>query len=416
MTLSFGERLEQARRAMTTVCVTGTNGKTTTTSMIEAIVAASGEAAARVTTLGAWVGGEQVAAEATSDAFLDAMERAAARGVKTAAIETTSQALAEGFAAMWPARVAVFTNLSRDHLDYHGTPEDYLAAKAQLFMRIEAGGVAVLNAADPSSALLDEVTPPGVSRRGYAARAVDGACVRLPLTLEAEQVSVSRAGTRIRLAGSRLGDALGRELALRVLGEVHAENALGAAVAADALGYASAAIRAGLEGFAGVPGRFQLVLDRPLVVVDFAHTPDALERTLSLARSLVAADGGRVVCVFGCGGERDQGKRAEMGRVAGRSAEVVVLTSDNPRSEDPEAILRAILEGTAGTPASVERELDRAVAIRRGIELASPYDIVVIAGKGHEQTQIWGKRALPFDDVAVVRAVGRAGPSEGDLS
>jgi UDP-N-acetylmuramoyl-L-alanyl-D-glutamate--2,6-diaminopimelate ligase len=147
-----------------TVCVTGTNGKTTTTSMVEAIVAAAGEPSARITTLGSWVAGQLIAEDATSEAFSLTVRRAREVGVKTLAIETTSQALAEGFAAIWPADVGVFTNLSRDHLDYHGTPERYLAAKAQLFMHLREGGTAVLNAADGSSALLDEVTPPGVGR------------------------------------------------------------------------------------------------------------------------------------------------------------------------------------------------------------------------------------------------------------
>jgi UDP-N-acetylmuramoyl-L-alanyl-D-glutamate--2,6-diaminopimelate ligase len=387
-----------------TVCVTGTNGKTTTTSMVEAIVAAAGEPSARITTLGSWVAGQLIAEDATSEAFSLTVRRAREVGVKTLAIETTSQALAEGFAAIWPADVGVFTNLSRDHLDYHGTPERYLAAKAQLFMHLREGGTAVLNAADGSSALLDEVTPPGVRRACYAARALDPGASHLPLSLSALRVEVHRGGTTITLAPSPLAEALSFSITLRIVGEVHAENALAAALAASSLGYPPRAIVEGLERFAGVPGRFQIVHDRPLVVVDFAHTPDALSRTLALARKLVSRRGGRVVCVFGCGGGRDPGKRPEMGRAAALGADVVIVTNDNPRGEDPDAIADAVMAGAAG-PGQVSRILDRAGAIARGIELADPYDIVVVAGKGHERTQLLGGLTVPFDDAEVVKTV-----------
>jgi UDP-N-acetylmuramoyl-L-alanyl-D-glutamate--2,6-diaminopimelate ligase len=401
--------LADIHRASRTACVTGTNGKTSTTSMIEAIVAASGEPTARITTLGAWVNGSPIAEEATHEAFVQAVRAAAAAGVRTLAIETTSQALAEGFAGEWPADVGVFTNLSRDHLDYHGSPEHYLAAKAQLFMQLREGGCAVLNAADPASALLDEVTDPATRRLAYAARPRAPECAGLPVALEATRVEVGRAGTLLELAPSPLAEALGGSLRLRVLGEVQAENALGAALAAWALGYEPATILRGIESFTGVPGRFQPVHEHPLVVVDFAHTPDALRRTLRQARGLVAGRQGRVICVFGCGGNRDAGKRPEMGRVAAEEADVVLVTTDNPRDEDPADIAAQILAGTAGS-AHVSQEPDRAAAIARGISGAGPYDAVVIAGKGHERVQIVGERVVPFDDAGVARAVC------GDLS
>jgi UDP-N-acetylmuramoyl-L-alanyl-D-glutamate--2,6-diaminopimelate ligase len=212
---------------------------------------------------------------------------------------------------------------------------------------------------------------------------------------------------------SPLADALGGRLDLGIVGEVHAENALAAAVAAHALGYPPAVIREALQRFRGVPGRFERVSDRPLVVVDFAHTPDALERTLALARNLVRAEGGRVVCVFGCGGDRDQGKRREMGRIAGNAADHLVLTNDNPRSEAPELILDMVEEGVreGGTP-GVLRIYDRARAIEAGVRLAGKNDIVVIAGKGHESTQTLGDQVVPFSDAAVARdalAAAKAG-------
>jgi UDP-N-acetylmuramoyl-L-alanyl-D-glutamate--2,6-diaminopimelate ligase len=270
-------------------------------------------------------------------------------------------------------------------------------------MALPADGVAILNVADPASALLDEVTPPGVLRLGYAARPPDPACAAIPLTAYAEAITVDERGTHARLAASPFGDALGGRLDLALIGGVHVENALAAALAGHALGYTIATIRAALATFAGVPGRFEVVHRRPLVVVDFAHTPDALARTLSVARSLVVARGGRVLCVFGCGGDRDPGKRREMGAIAGASADVVVVTSDNPRREDPEVIADAIAEGASEGGAHLVRLMDRASAISKAVELATAADIVVIAGKGHEKTQVVGDRALPFDDVAHAR-------------
>lgn len=407
--------------AFSTAAVTGTNGKTTTTSMIEAIVATSGEPHARVTTLGAWVSGEPVVEGPTLEAFARAIELGAAAGIRTLALETTSRALAEGFAHRWPARVAVFTNLSRDHLDYHGDPEHYLAAKAQLFMLLPPDGCAVLNACDPASALLDEVTPKGVRRLAYAGQRsrIVPECAALPLALAAARVEVTRAGTRAVLEPGELAGALGGELSLAVVGEHNVDNALAAALAAHALGYEAPVIARGLASFAGVRGRFERVFGDPAVVVDYAHTPDALDRTLELARRLAGA--GRVVCVFGCGGGSDPGKRAEMGRVAAHWCDDVIVTSDNPRDEDPAEIARAIVAGAAGEGGAargrrqVDREvcltteLDRGLAIRRAIEIAElgRGDIVVIAGKGHETTQWIGQSTFPFDDAEVARVACR---------
>jgi UDP-N-acetylmuramoyl-L-alanyl-D-glutamate--2,6-diaminopimelate ligase len=329
--------------------------------------------------------------------------------VRTLAVETTSEALAEGFARGWPAHVGVFTNLSRDHLDYHRTPEDYLAAKAQLLIGlVDPGGVAVLNAADPVSALIDEVTPPGARRLWYAARTPDPACAGMPLALAAlpDGITIDDAGTHALLAPSPLATLLGGRLDLALVGAMHVENALAAALAAHALGYDADAIRDGLSRFAGVPGRFQIVQRRPTVVVDYAHTPDALARTLVVARGLAATTGGRVCCVFGCGGDRDPGKREEMGAIAVAHADRVIVTNDNPRHEDPIAIACAIERGAKATEYATPlvRLLDRAGAIRRAVEEAGEADIVVIAGKGHEKTQRVGDHELPFDDVDVARA------------
>ncbi|MCA9675407.1 MAG: UDP-N-acetylmuramyl-tripeptide synthetase [Myxococcales bacterium] len=392
-------RFGRAHGALRTAAVTGTNGKTTTTTMIQAIVAAAGEPSARVTTLGAWVAGETVEAATPNETFLAAVERAVERGVKTLALEVTSKALAGGLARRWRPHVAVFTNLTRDHLDLHGTVEHYLAAKAQLFLNLPRGGVAVLNADDPASTLVREVVPPGATVRTFSRRGADA-------TLSAIAVTTSPRGTELTLAPSRLGDALGGRLSLAVTGGVHAANALGAALAADALGYGADAIRDGLRGFTGTAGRFQIIGTAPLVVVDYAHTPDGLDGTLTTARELIAAAGrGRVICVFGCGGGRDRGKRPEMGAIADRLADVVVLTNDNPRHEDPAAIAAEIRAGVPAPAATWHQELDRAAAIELALAAAGADDLVVIAGKGHEEDQEIRGVKVPFSDVAVARAV-----------
>ncbi|HEY4122464.1 MAG TPA: UDP-N-acetylmuramyl-tripeptide synthetase [Byssovorax sp.] len=392
------------------VYVTGTNGKTTTTTMIAAIAAAAGEVDARVTTLGTFVGGEKIASAPTLEAFQLLLDEAARRGARCVAVEAASQALAEGFAHRFPPDVGVFTNLTRDHLDYHGSFEHYLASKAQLFVNLRAGGVAVLNACDPSSALLAELTPPGVERRAYATRQVTPACAALvdgAVGVGAMRVNVSREGTRVRLLPGPIQKKLGTEIQLRVIGDVYADDALAAAVACDALGFDGGAIKLGLESFAGVPGRFQIVREAPLVVVDYAHTPDALARTLDTARLLARQSAGRVTCVFGCGGDRDPGKRGPMGALAAELSDVVIVTTDNPRAEDPARIADAIVAGAAAAPrarAKVTRVADRAEAIAQAIRSAAEADVVIIAGKGHEAMQIIGDVEHPFDDAAVASA------------
>jgi UDP-N-acetylmuramoyl-L-alanyl-D-glutamate--2,6-diaminopimelate ligase len=328
--------------------------------------------------------------------FLETVERAVAAGVRTLALEVPSKALASGIARQWPPHVAVFTNLTRDHLDVHGSPEAYLAAKAQLFMALPPGGTAVLSGDDPSSALLGEVMPPGVRVERFSARGGGG-------ELAASAVEVRPGATRMQLAPSPFARELGGVLELAVTGGVHAQNALGAALAARAAGYPAAAIRAGLASFRGVPGRFEAVGERPLVVVDYAHTPDGLVGTLATARELCRG-GGRVICVFGCGGDRDRGKRPQMAAVVDERADVAVLTTDNPRHEDPAAIAADVRAGAAAPRARWIEELDRARAIELAIELARPDDLVVIAGKGHEQVQEVGDEERPFSDVEVARA------------
>jgi UDP-N-acetylmuramoyl-L-alanyl-D-glutamate--2,6-diaminopimelate ligase len=386
------------------VGVTGTNGKTTTTTWVatalRALAASKGTGpVARATTVGFFLDDEEVAVEKTYAGFVDAMRSCFDRGGRHAAIELTSEALAQGFARAWPCRVGVFTNLTHDHLDAHGSAEHYLASKAQLFVALPAGGTAVLNAADPVFELLSEVMPPGVDVLSYAVPARGAVHGRPDVVAGVVDVSWSR--TRIvcdvREGASALA-GLPRELSVRAIGEVYAENALAALLGAVAAGVPPAMAAAALEAAAPPPGRFEVVHERPYVVVDYGHSPDALARTVQTARKLTK---GALYVVFGAGGQRDREKRAPMGEAA-RPADHVILTSDNPRAEDPAEIARAIASGLQGH-ASVRTELDRRAAIASAIASARADDVVLIAGKGHETEQQVGQATRHFSDVEVAK-------------
>jgi UDP-N-acetylmuramoyl-L-alanyl-D-glutamate--2,6-diaminopimelate ligase len=378
-------------RDVHTIGVTGTNGKTSTTLMIGAALGTLATPVAQVTTVGSFLDREPFAATADYAGFLATMRAARERGGRFAAIELTSEALALGFARAWPCRVAVFTNLTRDHLDAHGSAEHYLASKAQLFMQLPPGGSAVLNGADPAAALLAEVVPAHAQLLRYAAPSRGAIDPRT--TLVAEAVDLSWQGTRVRVAGAEID-----ELALPVIGEVFAENGLAALAGAIAAGVDARAAAGALAAMPPPPGRFEVVAADPHVVVDYAHTPDALRRTLATARRLCR---GELWVVFGAGGQRDQPKRPLMGDAA-TEADRVVLTSDNPRGEDPAEIARQIAAGLGGR--AYDTILDRARAIATAVREAAAADVVVIAGKGHESTQTIGGETRSFSDREVARA------------
>ena len=366
---------------LTTVGVTGTNGKTSTTLYLASALGAaplgSAPPVAAVTTIGAFIGADRFDTSNDYNGFLRVMRSALDRGARHAAIELTSEALAAGFVHGWPCAHGVFTNLSRDHLDAHGSAEHYLASKAQLFMQLPRGGSAVLNAADPASPLLEEVLPPGVDVVRYAVDPAD--------------VAISWGGTTLEIA------SLGT---LRVpnIGVVYAENALAAWTAAVAAGVDREIARDRLAATPAVVGRFEVLHagEGPRAVVDYAHTPNAIARTLATARSLTS---GRVILVFGAGGERDVDKRPLMGQAA-MAADVVVVTNDNPRGEDPAAIAQAVGEGLRDHPEK-HVELDRRAAIEAAVALADDDDTVLIAGRGHE------RHPLSDSDIAR-RALGLA--------
>ncbi len=380
---------------MLTVGVTGTNGKTTTTRWIATALGALGGPVASVTTVGAFLDDAPVEARADHAGFLGVLDAAFRRGGRHAAIELTSEALSLGFAQAWPCRVGVFTNLTHDHLDAHRTPEHYLASKAQLFLQLPAGGAAVLNAGDASAQLLAEVVPVGVRRLFYAS---DARCGGAATDLLVRGIEPSWSGTRFELVpGTELG-AQPLVMQVRGIGDVYAENAAAAVLGAWAAGVSIDAAVERVGRAPAPPGRFEVIGSAPHVVVDYAHTPDALARTLATARRLCA---GQLCVVLGAGGNRDRSKRAPLGSAAG-AADRIVLTSDNPRDEEPAAIAAEIRAGTAGH-SGVEVLLDRSLAIAAAVRGAGAGDVVVVAGRGHETEQEVQGRRIPLCDVEVVR-------------
>ena len=358
---------------------------------------------AQATTLGSFLDDEPFPAAKTWEGFVATMRAAEARGGRFASIELTSEALLGGFAKAWPCMVGVFTNLSHDHLDAHGSPEHYLASKAQLFVHLPKDGAAVLNGCDEAGVLLEDVVPRGVRVLRYGVPGRGPA--KAALHVHARKVELSWAGTTVHLdAAKELG--IPDALRVRAVGEVFAENGLAALLGAVAAGVPGEQAANAIAGAAAPPGRFEVVHERPYVVVDYAHTPDALMRTLRAARTLTR---GKLALVFGAGGNRDKAKRGPMGKAAA-AADRVLLTSDNPREEDPVAIASAIRRGIQGR-CEVLMELDRAAAIARAIAEAGEEDVVLIAGKGHEKEQIVGDEVHPFDDAEVARraAASRAG-------
>lgn len=390
----------------TTVGTTGTNGKTSTTFLLAHALRGAGASSVAITTLGYWIDDElQSDLPRSLAGFHEAFRRAHARGIRRAAVECTSKALAEGYAKRWRFDVGVFTNLSPDHLSTHGSWEHYLAAKAQLFVHLGPGRTAVLNAADPHALLLDRAIPTDVERVWFCAPS------RGPrlhdAELEAATVAIDADGTHVRLQPSAVAARLGGELRVRMVGDVFAENALAAAAGALAAGIPGDAVVRGLARCPPVPGRFEIVHRDPIVAIDYAHSPDALARTCDTARALAR---GRVLVVFGAGGESTPEKRHPMGVEVGARADVAIVTNDNPRREDPVAIAAMVEAGVReGGRAELRVELDRERAIEIALALATADDVVVVAGKGHEEGQVIGGQTLPFSDAAAVRrALGGA--------
>lgn len=386
---------------LTVVGVTGTNGKTTTTYLLEGIAEAAGLVPGVVGTVETRIGGRPLAGELTTPEApqLQALfARMLAEGVGMVAMEVSSHALSMGRVDGTRFAAAVFTNLSHDHLDFHGSFDDYFEAKARLFEPGRARSAAV-NVGDPYGAeLARRVGGQGIETLTFAP---PEASVAGPVSVTASSVRLDRGGTTLTLVAPDYGAPI--EVRSPLVGAFNVSNVLAATAAALAAGVELPTVASGLELPVRVPGRFEPV-DRGqqfLAVVDYAHTPDALAHVLRAARDLAA--GHRVLVVFGCGGDRDRDKRPAMGAVAAELADAAYVTSDNPRSEAPGAIVDEIL---GGVPAGVEPvvELDRRAAIARAVRDARPGDVLVVAGKGHETGQVVGAEVLPFDDREVVGA------------
>lgn len=381
------------------VGVTGTNGKSSTTRFVWAGLGADVDhPVARVTTVDAAVGDDVRPPPVDHDTFLALMRTLHERGGRRAAIEATSATLGLGFARAWPFRVGVFTNLGNDHLRTHGSFEHYLASKAQLFVALAEGGAAVLNAGDVHSELIAEVLPDGVRALWFAG---PGEALDRAVDLRVCEADPSRAGLRLVLAATAELGAIPRHLRVRVVPRFQAGNIAAALLACVALGVPAGPAAQAIAACEAPRGRFEIVdatPDRPTIVIDYAHTPEALTAALSDARALCR---GRIVLVFGAGGDTDPGKRAPLGHAAA-AADVVWLTSDNPRNEDPRAIVDDLRAGLPNTQSRVE--LDRGRAIALAIADAGPEDLVLIAGRGHEQVQEIGGRRLAISDHELVQA------------
>ena len=381
------------------VAVTGTNGKTSTVEMVRQLWRMSGFSAASIGTLGVTTGDDRVTTGLTTPdvvTFLSNVAGLAREGVSYVAFEASSHGLDQYRTEGLRVSAAAFTNLSRDHLDYHGTMEAYLAAKLRLFREVLADdGVAVVWADDAASAGVAEVA------RGRGLRVISVGTTGETLKLVSREPTLLGQGLVIAAEGKT------HKVNLPLIGAYQAANALTAAALVIASGGDIAATLANLARLQPVRGRLEravIARSGAPVYVDYAHTPDALEAAIS---ALKPHAGGRLIVVIGAGGDRDMGKRREMGAVAAAMADVVIVTDDNPRSEDPAAIRAMVLEGaTAATEIGSRRD-----AIGAAIAQAGPQDIVLIAGKGHEQGQIVGGLVLPFDDVSVAREMAALSPS-----
>ena len=385
-------------RELKLVAITGTNGKTTTAHIVASIVEAAGEKVAVLGTVGYRIGDERFEAAHTTPEASDVqrfLRRAADAGCRVAVMESSSQALDLHRCDALSVAAAAFTNLTQDHLDYHGTMENYFDAKLRLFDGRTGSrpGVSVVNADDEYGARLAR------ELRGAGARVVTYA-IRAGADVAARGVEFSLGGNRFEL----LTPGGARPMRSPLVGQPHVYNVLAASACALSLGYDLDVIERAVGRCAGAPGRFERVAHAGdfAVVVDYAHTDDALSNVLRTARD-VAARGARVITVFGCGGDRDRTKRAPMGEAAAGLSDVVVLTSDNPRTEDPEAILRDAEVGLKRVGKPYLKLTDRREAIERAIREARGGDVVVIAGKGHETYQIIGDETLHFDDREVAR-------------
>ncbi len=387
-------------REMKVVGITGTNGKTTTAYVLASIFDAAGITCGVLGTVSYRIGDEVREATRTTPEAPDVqrlLREMVDRGCGACTMEVSSHALSLSRVDGMAFAAGVFTNLTRDHLDFHADMDAYFRAKRRLFEMLPAGAPSLINLDDPRGASL--VAAGGTPTTYAISRQADLTTGPLSFSLDGLSFDIRSPRGTMRIES-------------KLVGRPNVYNILAAAATATALGLPLDAIERGVRALDGVPGRFQVVSDAKdevTVVVDYAHTDDALRNLLETARPLAR---GRLITVFGCGGDRDRTKRPLMGAVAGRLSDLIIVTSDNPRSEDPariiEEIQRGITNDTRRDAGQLLAIVDRAEAIAKAVEVARPDDLVLVAGKGHEKYQVIGDRTLPFDDVAVAReALGR---------
>ena len=380
---------------MNLIGITGTNGKTTTSYLLESILLAAGRKPGVIGTINHRISSSVLKSSVTTPESLDLMKilrEMADHSATDVVMEVSSHALDQGRVADCPFHTVLFTNITRDHLDYHHSMDAYFKAKSLLFTGLSDKVSAIINIDDPRGADLMALTSAEVITYG-----INNSC-----DVTAKDVNVSRTGISARLISKKMGEC---DIRSSLIGNFDIYNIMAAASAAITLGVDLKTIASGIESMKGVPGRMELVPNtRSLtIVVDYAHTPDALEKALEAANQITE---GRILTVFGCGGDRDRGKRNEMGRVAGKHSHKVFITSDNPRSEDPIAIAEEIEKGViASGQKDYVVELEREMAIRMAVESALKNDLVLIAGKGHEDYQIIGNTRRDFDDRLVAARV-----------
>lgn len=374
------------------VGVTGTNGKTTITYLIEKIGTKHGKKVGLIGTLGARIDGREIPGERTTPEAIEVQKllgEMVAEGVNLAVMEVSSHALDLGRVSGCEFDVGIFTNLTQDHLDYHKTMEDYLHAKSGLFASLigtKSPKFSILNGDDSSFSKLSQASTAPVVSYG----------INNKVDYRAEKVAVTTEGVRF-VAHFRERT---QEIQYSTPGIFSVYNALAAFVWGVERGYNPGSVAEALKEIPGVPGRFESIrLGQPFqVIVDYAHTPDGLENVVRTARGFTA---GRLITIFGCGGDRDRGKRPLMGETASDWSDFVIVTSDNPRTEDPDQIINEVLRGVSGVDHLALR--DRREAIRSACGMAKPEDTILIAGKGHETYQIFGTEVHPFDDREVAR-------------
>jgi UDP-N-acetylmuramoyl-L-alanyl-D-glutamate--2,6-diaminopimelate ligase len=392
-------------RAFTLVGITGTNGKTTTSLLVEALFRAAGCGTGVIGTLGARIGDRELPGDRTTPEAPDLQAlfaEMAAADVRAVAMEVSSHALALDRTLGAEFDIGVFTNLTQDHLDFHATLDRYFDAKARLFTDYPS------QSAKPFAAVLNLDDPYGQQLRNLSRGRIITYGIDREATLAATEVRATPGGVAFRLTHEGAPSA---SIQLRLGGRFNVSNALAALGVAHAAGLDGERALAALAAVPGIPGRFEAVDagQEFAVIVDYAHSPDGLLNVLNAARALEPA---RLIVVFGCGGDRDRGKRPLMGRLAAELADQVVVTSDNPRSEEPGAIIREIMAGIETVRqrrAQVVELPDRRAAIAHAIRMARPDDLVLIAGKGHENYQIFADRTIHFDDREVAREVLGAG-------